>query len=96
MLGVVAAGAFLIDLLLGRARQRLTRVTGYPADWQEGFIAAQTGLFLTAQEAKDLGETMNRQVEPYLERWHDPALRPPGSLRYELLVFGYPLTDPGD
>jgi len=51
-------------------------------------------VYLTAREAKDLSEAMQRLLEPYQERWHDAALRPPGSLPFEVLVFGYPLTDP--
>ena len=94
-LALEAAAAVWIDRWLARARQRLARVTGYPADWQAGVLASQAGLFLTAQEAKALGEAVHRQLEPYLDRSYQPALRPPGSLRYELLVFGYPLTDPG-
>jgi hypothetical protein len=37
---------------------------------------------------------MHRLLQPFQERWEEPSLRPPGSLRYEVLLFGYPLTDP--
>ena len=62
--------------------------------WQEAAIASESTLYLTAREAKDLSEAMHRLLEPYRERWDDAALRPPGSLPHEVLVFGYPLTDP--
>ena len=26
--------------------------------------------------------------------WDDPSLRPPGGVRFEVLLFGYPLDDP--
>jgi len=42
----------------------------------------------------DMCEAIQRLLEPYQERSHDAALRPPGSLPYEVLAFGYPLTDP--
>ena len=30
----------------------------------------------------------------YRDRDDDPALRPPGSLRFEVLAFGYPADEP--
>jgi predicted transcriptional regulator len=89
-----AAASLWIDRWMERARERLLRVLGYPPAWQAAAIASESRLYLTAGEAKDLGEAMHRLLEPYTARWHDPALRPAGSLRYEALVFGYPLTDP--
>jgi predicted transcriptional regulator len=95
-LAAEAAATIWIDRWLGRARQRLMRVlgAGYPAEWQEAAIASQADVYLTAQEAKDLDDAMHRLIEPYRARREDAALRPPGSLRHELLLFGYPLTDP--
>jgi predicted transcriptional regulator len=93
-LALEAAASVWIDRWLARARERLMRVVGYPAEWQEAAIASQTGVFLTAREAKDLGHALSRLLEPYLARWHDPSQRPAGSCRYEVLAFGYPLTDP--
>jgi hypothetical protein len=72
------------------------RVLGQPPAWQDAALASQKGLYLTAQEARDLGEAMHRLLEPFQERWAEPPLRPPGSLRYEVLLLGYPLTDPPD
>jgi len=89
-----AAATIWIDRWLARARERLMRVLEYPAEWQEAAIASQTEAYLTAREAKDLGEAMLRLVEPYRARRDDASLRPPGSLRHEVLLFGYPLTDP--
>ena len=89
-----AAASIWIDRWMERAREQLMRVLGYPAEWQEAGIAAESHVYLTAREAKDLNEAMRRLLEPYRERWQDAALRPPGSLPYEVLVFGYPLTDP--
>ena len=89
-----AAASIWIDRWMARAGERLMRVLGYPAEWQEAAIASESHLYLTAREAKDLGEGMRQLLEPYGARWHDAALRPPGSLPYEVLVFGYPLADP--
>jgi hypothetical protein len=72
------------------------RSLGYPAHWQEATMGSQRDLYLTAQEAKDLGEAVHRLLEPYDDRLEDPSLRPPGSVRYEVMAFGYPLADPPD
>jgi predicted transcriptional regulator len=89
-----AAASVWIDRWLARARERLMRVISHPPAWQEAALASQKNLYLTAQEAKDLGEAMHELTEPYQDRWDDPSLRPAGSLPYEVLVFGYPLIEP--
>jgi hypothetical protein len=66
----------------------------YSGEWEEATIASQNDTYLTAQEAKEVHEAMNRLVQPYRDRQHDASLRPPGSLRYEVMLFGYPLSDP--
>jgi len=93
-LAAEAAASVWLDRWLARARDRLMRVLGYPSAWQDAAVASQKGLYLTAQEARDLSDAMHRALEPFQNRWEDPSLRPPGSLRYEVLLFGYPLTDP--
>jgi hypothetical protein len=89
-----AAASVWIDRWLTRARERLMRVLGYPAVWQEAALASKINLYLTAQEAKALGEAMRAVAKPYESRSDDPSLRPAGSLHHEVLIFGYPLTDP--
>lgn len=93
-LAAEAAGSVWIDRWLGRARARVMRVLGYPADWQRATIASQSELHLTAQEAGALGDDIRRLLEPFRARQGDPALRPAGSLPFEVLVFGYLLADP--
>jgi predicted transcriptional regulator len=93
-LAAEATASVWLDRWLARARDRLMRVPGYPPAWQDAALASQRGLYLTAQEAKDLRDAIHRLLEPFEERWEEPSLRPPGSLRYEVLLFGYPLTDP--
>jgi len=88
------AAMIWFDRWLARARDRLRRTLGYPTEWQEAAIGSQRSLYLTSQEAKDLGEAMHRLLEPYEPRRDDPSLRPRGSLRYEVLAFGYPLDEP--
>ncbi len=89
-----AVASVWIDRWLARARDRLMRVIGYPATWQEATLATQTNLYLTAQEARALDQAMHELLEPYQARRDDPALRPPGSAHYEVMFFGYPLDEP--
>jgi predicted ArsR family transcriptional regulator len=93
-LAAEATAVIWVDRWLTRARERLMRTFGYPAEWQGASVASQNDLYLTAAEAKDLNEAMRALIEPYRDRQHDASLRPAGSTRYELLVFGYPLSDP--
>jgi predicted transcriptional regulator len=93
-LAAEATATVFLDRWLTRARQRLLRMFRYPGEWQDAAIASANDTYVTAQEAKDLNEALQRLIEPYRDRQHDASLRPPGSLRYEVLFFGYPLTDP--
>jgi predicted transcriptional regulator len=94
-LAAEGVATIFIDRWLTRARERLMRVFGYPAEWQDAAIASENYIYVTAQEAKDLSQAMQRLVEPYrADRRADASLRPPGSLPFEVLLFGYPLTDP--
>ncbi len=83
-----------LDRWLDRARQRIRRVLGMATPWQDAAMASQRVLHLTAAEAVALAEELHGVLEPYRAREDDPALRPAGSLRYEVLMFGYPAEDP--
>ena len=93
-LAVEAAATVWIDRWLDRAKDRLRRALGFPAEWQEASIASERVLHVTAAEAVQLASDMHALWDRYLDRAGDPALRPPGSLRFEVLAFGYPVEDP--
>jgi predicted transcriptional regulator len=93
-LAVEAVTTVWIDRWLDRAKVRLRRVLGFPAEWQEAAIASQRTVYLTATEAVQLASDMHALWDRYRDRDDDPALRPPGSLRFELLAFGYPVGEP--
>ena len=57
-------------------------------------IASQRRVYLTAAEAKQLAGDIHALWERYRDRDDDPSLRPPGSLRFEVLAFGYPVEEP--
>lgn len=93
-LAVEAAASVWIGRWLDRARDRLLRAVGYPVQWQQAAIASETAIYLTAQEARELDRSIHEHIKGYERRRANPSLRPPGSLPYEVLVFGYPLVDP--
>jgi predicted transcriptional regulator len=93
-LAAEAAGSVWISHWLSRARDRVMRALRYPADWQDAVIAAQRTVYLAPAEVRQLGDDIRQLLEPFQSRRDDPAQRPPGSLPVEVLVFGYPLTDP--
>jgi predicted transcriptional regulator len=93
-IAVHAVASVWFDRWLARARDRLLRMVGYPPAWQEGTLASQMDLYLTAAEAKSLGDAVDGLVTPYLARRDDPSLRPAGSAHYEVMLFGYPLDEP--
>ena len=72
-LAVQAAAGIWFDRWLTRARNRLMRTVGYPADWQAAAIASEYRLFLTAQEATELGEGIDRLITPFKTRWDEPG-----------------------
>ena len=94
-LAVEAAAGIWFDRWLTRARDRLMRTSVTRPTGRRRRSPPSTDLFLTAQEATELGEGMRppdrRRSRP---DGTTPAQRPAGSLPYEVLIFGYPLTDP--
>jgi predicted transcriptional regulator len=93
-LAVEAAATVWLDRWLDRAKTQIRRALGFPIEWQEATIASERVLHLTAAEAKQLDADMHALWQRYRDRDDDPALRPPGSLRYEVLAFGYPAEEP--
>jgi predicted transcriptional regulator len=93
-LAVEAAATVWIDRWLDRAKDRLRRALSFPAEWQEASMASARTLYLTAAEAVELDHDMHALWDRFRERGDDPSLRPPASLRYEVLAFGYPVEEP--
>ncbi|HTT52413.1 MAG TPA: helix-turn-helix domain-containing protein [Streptosporangiaceae bacterium] len=89
-----AAASVWLDRWLDRARTGIRRVLGHPVEWQQAAIASQRVVYLTAAEAAQLATDMHRLWDRFADRRDDPAQRPPGSLPFELVAFGYPVTDP--
>jgi hypothetical protein len=93
-LAVEAAATVWIDRWLNRAKDQLRRALRFPPEWQEASIASERVLHLTAAEAVQLANDTHALWDRYRDRGDDPSLRPPGSLRFEVLAFGYPVDEP--
>jgi hypothetical protein len=66
----------------------------YPADVQAASGAAEIVLFASPNEVMELTRKISDLYEPFKERI-DPALRPPGAVPMEMLVFTHPVVPPG-
>lgn len=66
-----------------------------PAEWREAASFGDTMLHLTAAELRDLGEAMQRLLEPYLQRHGDPSRRPAGTRPVTVLTMAFPAPPAG-
>jgi DNA-binding transcriptional ArsR family regulator len=78
-----AAVAALSDLAIEREVQRLRAALasspGESRQWQLATQVHQNSLWLTADEAAELGAALSDLLHAYSDRAHDPASRPPGA-----------------
>jgi hypothetical protein len=68
----------------------------YPREWQETTGGSEFILHVTPDELRALDEKVTEILTSYRARLEDPALRPPGSLPVEVLLFAYPIRHPGE
>lgn len=69
--------------------------SSYPRQWQETTGGSQYILHVTPDELRALDEQVSAILLQYRDRIADQALRPPGSLPVEVLLFAYPVRLPG-
>jgi DNA-binding transcriptional ArsR family regulator len=67
----------------------------YPRKWRDAAEDSQLVFYATAEELAQLNAELLALLRPrFLARHNDPALRPPGAVPVEMLLFSYPLTLP--
>lgn len=66
----------------------------YPQDVRDVSEGSESVLMATPAEVKELTEKISELLRPFRERI-DPALRPPGIVPMEILVFTHPIMPPG-
>ena len=67
----------------------------YPREWQEVTGGSEFLLWVTPDEVRAIDQEITEILMRHHGRLADPALRPPGSLPVEVLLFGYPVRPPG-
>ena len=61
-----------------------------PPEWQEAAMLGDRMLYVTAGELAELGRGVRELVDRYLERLHEPELRPPGARLVSYLNIAFP------
>jgi DNA-binding transcriptional ArsR family regulator len=93
-----AAAAALSDVAIEREVQRLrAAVANSPTEsdaWQRATQIHQNRLWLTADEAAEVGEALRELLSSYEGRLHDPASRPPGARLMASLAWVVPSGPP--
>lgn len=94
--GELTAAATLTSTVLGRTVEQfenyLARRSGEPAEWLDATEASYGQLWLTSQEAKQLGEQFLAQMEKF--RGRRSGSRPAGARRVRLAVMLFPTDAP--
>jgi Helix-turn-helix domain len=86
-------GQFWLDTILDRARDFLSRDRTWPAEWQHNLLLGQNEhiLYVTPQEAAELGMELFRLFRRFEDREDHPERRPAGAMPIESLLLSYPL-----
>jgi DNA-binding transcriptional ArsR family regulator len=86
-------GQYWLDVILDRARSNLARDRTWPAEWQHNLLLGQNEhiLYVTPQEATELGMELFRLFRRFEDREDHPERRPAGAMPIESLLLSYPL-----
>lgn len=86
-----ALEAVYVERNTARLREWWSRRRGYPAKWRKAAMTADSVVYLTAEELKQLGEDIRATWEPYRARSRDRSTRPPGAQPVHLVYYSHPL-----
>jgi DNA-binding transcriptional ArsR family regulator len=86
-------GDYWLDMTLDRARSLLQRRRSWPAEWQHNILLGGSDqlVYLTQQEANELGAEVYRLYRRYDDRADHPERRPDGAMPVEVVTLAYPL-----
>jgi DNA-binding transcriptional ArsR family regulator len=86
-------GQYWLDTILDRARANLSRDGTWPPEWQHNLLLGQNEhiLYVTPQEAAELGMEFFRLFRRFEDREDHPENRPAGAMPIESLLLSYPL-----
>lgn len=88
-------GAFMLEHWLARGRWYREHRTEYPAEVRAASTDSQYVLFATPAEVEQVQEQIHGLLMRFTDRIADPALRPAGSVPFELLMLSHPFEKPG-
>jgi DNA-binding transcriptional ArsR family regulator len=88
---VDALAEFALGQLFDRARTGLAGRANWPAGWSGQLGMNQTLMYLTPDEATELGRELFELLMRYSDRIDHPDRRPPDALPVEVVALGYPL-----
>jgi hypothetical protein len=66
-----------------------------PPEWQAAEQVGDAGIYVTPAELTELGQAVQRLVEPYLARTADATLRPQAARLVAFIMLGFPLRPAG-
>ena len=93
-----AAGRGLTDLFLSRELHKLRASMEHertePAEWRDARTLTQSSVWMTAEETREAARELEGLLMRYVERNHDPALRPEGSRLVGMVGWVAPRADP--
>jgi DNA-binding transcriptional ArsR family regulator len=86
-------GQFWLDMILDRARSGLSRSASWPDEWRHNALLGQNEkiMYVTPQEASELGEGVYRLLQRFDDRVDHPERRPADAMPIETLMLSYPL-----
>jgi DNA-binding Lrp family transcriptional regulator len=71
----------------------LARRGGEPREWQARELFGDVAIPLTPDELGELDRSVQKLIEPYLERISNPSLSPEGARLVMFIALGFPLED---
>jgi predicted transcriptional regulator len=89
-LAASALSRVLHDFYLDRLKEGLELRRDISPEWQKTTGASEFLLYVTADELRELDESVTALIKPYVERIGNPKKRPKGSIPIEVLFFAYP------
>jgi predicted ArsR family transcriptional regulator len=82
----------LHDRFLARAQAGLAERDALSPAWQDATGLSQMTLYVTPEEMKAAFEALYAVMEPFRERIADPAKRPEGAEKIEVVTLAYPVA----
>jgi DNA-binding transcriptional ArsR family regulator len=86
-------GDYWLDMSLNRARSALRGRGSWPASWRRNILLGESDqlVYVTRQEANDLGAEIYRLYRRYDDRVDHPERRPDGAMAIQVVNLAYPM-----